>query len=305
MRKLLRNEAGNMYLLMALAMFLTIGVLGLVIDGGQLYMTKSHLQKTANTAALSGAQELPNSKQKVDEVVGQILNHHGESGSLLFSNVESDKLLHVSVGREVPVFFSSLFGIESVMLSADAKAGLQAMTAGVGVVPLGLDESVQLEINYENPQIHKLKVGAGDSETGNFGILALEGPGGKSYSEALMHGFDGELKVGDVINTQTGNIAGKTREGVKHRMDNCPYPDGDYQQRDCARIMLIPVYKPLGGGKQVKSVEITGFAYFYLTKQTGSDADSIEGIFIRRAGSGESNGDPPLDRGAYTIKLTR
>ncbi|WP_342387824.1 Tad domain-containing protein [Salinicoccus bachuensis] len=304
MRQLLKKEEGNSFLLMALGLMLALGMLGLVVDGGYLYMTKSHMQKTANAAALSGAQELPNSSEKVNQVVGEILNHHGESDSLLFSNIEGENQLHVGVGREVPLFFSSLFGIDSVMIGADAKAGLHAMTAGVGVVPLGLDESV--EINYEDPEPHKLKVGAGDSETGNFGILALEGPGGKLYSEALMHGFDGELKVGEIIKTQTGNIAGKTEAGVTHRMDNCPYPDGDYQQRDCARIMLIPVYKALDdGGNQVKRVEITGFAYFYLTEQTDGDADSIEGIFIRRAGPGESDAEAPLDRGAYTIKLTR
>ncbi|GAB3057300.1 pilus assembly protein TadG-related protein [Salinicoccus sesuvii] len=299
MRKLLHNESGNMYLLMAVAMFLAIGILGLVIDGGQLYMTKSHLQKTANAAALSGAQELPNSKEKVDEVVGQILNHHNESSSLLFSNAESDKLLHVGVGREVPLFFSSLFGIESVMLSADAKVSLFSMTSGIGTVPLGMDESMDLVYG----QTYTLKVDAGDSENGNFGILALDGPGARSYRESLKYGFDEELKVGDIVNTQTGNIAGATREGINYRISACP--EGNAQARDCARIMLIPVYKPHNVGSKLESVEITGFAYFYLADPMSSKDDSIKGIFIKRAGSGESDGDAPLDRGAYTIKLTR
>lgn len=287
---------------MILGMMLALAMLGLVVDGGQLYITKSHLQKTANAAALSGAQELPNSSGKVNQVVDEILTSHGESDSLLFSNMEGDTQLHVGVGREVPLFFSSLFGLNSVMIGADAKAGLHAMTAGVGTVPLGLDES--MEIVYGDT--YTLKVDAGDSETGNFGILALDGPGAKSYGESLKYGFDEKLKVGDVINTQTGNIAGATREGVNYRINNCPYPAGDYQQRDCSRIMLIPVYKPLGdGGKQVKSVEITGFAYFYLANPMDSNDDSISGIFIKRVGAGESDSDAPLDRGAYTIKLTR
>ncbi|MCD2137994.1 TadE/TadG family type IV pilus assembly protein [Salinicoccus halitifaciens] len=302
MRIFLKKEDGNAFLLMALGMMLALGMLGLVVDAGHLYMTKSHMQKTANAAALSGAQELPNSGEKVNQVVGEILTHHGESDSLLFSNIEGESQLHVGVGRDVPLFFSSLFGVDSVMIGADAKAGLHAMTAGFGTVPLGLNESMALVYG----QTYTLKVDAGDSEMGNFGILALEGPGAKSYGESLKHGFDEKLKVGDVVNTQTGNIAGATREGVNYRINNCPYPDGDYQQRDCSRIMLIPVYKPLGGdGKQVKSVEITGFAYFYLAKPMDSKDDSISGIFIKRVGAGESDSDAPLDRGAYTIKLTR
>ncbi|TVT27360.1 hypothetical protein FO441_09965 [Salinicoccus cyprini] len=299
MRKLFRDENGNMYLLMALTMFLSIGILGLVIDGGQLYMTKSHLQKTANAAAVSGAQELPNSKESVDQVVGEILGHHNESGSLLFSNVESEKLLHVGVGREVPLFFSSLFGIDSVALSADAKASLLSMTSGIGTVPLGMDESMDLVYG----QTYTLKVDAGDSENGNFGILALDGPGARSYRESLKYGFDQPLEVGDIVNTQTGNIAGATREGVNYRIDDCP--DGNPEERDCARIMLIPVYKPHIVGSKLESVEITGFAYFYLADPMSSTDDSIKGVFIKRAGSGESNGEASLDRGAYTIKLTR
>ncbi|MDB0580728.1 Tad domain-containing protein [Salinicoccus roseus] len=302
MKTILKKEDGSSFLLMALGMMLTLAVLGLVVDGGHLYMTKSHLQKTANAAALSGAQELPNSSEKVNQVVGEILDHHGEADSLLFSDMEGETLLHVGIGREVPVFFSTLFGVESVPVQAEAKAGLHAMTAGVGTVPLGMDESMELIYG----DTYTLKVDAGDSETGNFGILALEGPGAKSYGESLKYGFDEELEVGDVINTQTGNIAGATREGVNFRISNCPYPDGDYQQRDCSRIMLIPVYKPLSSsGGQVKSVEITGFAYFYLASPMDAKDDSISGIFIKRVGAGESVGDAPLDRGAYTIKLTR
>ena len=105
MRAFLKKEDGSSFLLMALGMMLTLAILGLVVDGGHLYMTKSHMQKTANAAALSGAQELPNSSEKVNEVVDEILIHHGEADSLQFSNIEGDSLLHVSVGREVPVFF--------------------------------------------------------------------------------------------------------------------------------------------------------------------------------------------------------
>ena len=69
--------------------------------------------------------------------------------------------------------------------------------------------------------------------------------------------------------------------------------------------MLIPVYKPYNySGGQLDRVEITGFAYFYLTDSM-NNKDEINGTFIRRAGPGESDSDAPLDRGAYTIKLTR
>ncbi|WP_245830968.1 TadE/TadG family type IV pilus assembly protein [Sediminibacillus massiliensis] len=299
--KLTKKEDGNALVLTALAMAGMLAMVGLVIDGGHLYMTKSHLQKTANATALSGAQEIPNTQASVNQVVNEVLTAHGEKASLLGEPEVIDDQLEIVLQKDVPVFFSSIFGVESVPIEAKAKAGLNPLAEAAGAVPLGIDESV--ELNYGQP--YTLKVDAGDSTSGNFGVLALEGPGAKLYEDTLINGFDESLKIGDIVNTQTGNIAGKTSVGVNTRIANCPYPDGEYQHRDCSRIMLILVYKPTNPTEnQMKSVEITGFAYFYLTEPMGKSDDSIKGIFIRRAGSGTSSENNPPDKGAYAIKLT-
>ncbi|RLL47032.1 hypothetical protein D8M04_07530 [Oceanobacillus piezotolerans] len=294
-----KQEAGNAILLVALAMSALIAMVGLVIDGGNLFISKSHLQKTANAAALSGAQEIVNSEAAVHEVVNLILSSHDELNSLSQITIEADRL-HVELAKDVPLFFSSLFGVESVPMKVDAKAGLNPMGVAKGAVPLGINDKVELVYG----QTYQLKVDAGDSVSGNFGVLALDGPGAKTYGETLMHGFDENLKVGDIVNTQTGNIAGPTREGIQYRINNCPYPDGDYQHRDCPRIMLVVVYKPYSQTtNQLKSVQITGFAYFYITQPMSKTDDSVKGIFIKRAGPGMTGENSPLNRGAYAIKL--
>ncbi|WP_269758258.1 pilus assembly protein TadG-related protein [Thalassobacillus sp. C254] len=75
-----------------------------MIDGGHLFATKSHLQKTANAAALSGAQEIPNAESAVYGVVDEVLSSHGETDSLLQAAVQGDKELLVKLEREVPLF---------------------------------------------------------------------------------------------------------------------------------------------------------------------------------------------------------
>ncbi|GGF28719.1 hypothetical protein GCM10010954_29750 [Halobacillus andaensis] len=298
LKNITRKESGNAIVLMTLAMGVVLILAGLVIDGGHLFMSKSHLQKTANAAALSGAQEIVNDQASVDAVVTQVLDSHGETESLRQSTVENNQELHVELEKDVPLFFSSILGIENILVNVDAKAGLNPMGEAKGVVPLGVDESVPL--NYG--ETYQLKVDAGDSTAGNFGVLALEGPGAKSYEESLTHGFDENLNVGDIINTQTGNIAGPTRNGVDYRVSNCP--DGEVTQRDCSRIMLVIVYKPYSqSSNQLKSVEITGFAYFYINEPMGKNDDSISGIFIKRAGAGTAGGESTPDRGAYAIRL--
>ncbi|MCM3790386.1 Tad domain-containing protein [Domibacillus indicus] len=300
MKNFLKKEEGNVIVLLAFGLAVMISMLGLVIDGGHLFVTKSHLQKAANAAALSGAQEIPNDEAAVQEVINRILVSHNETTSLVQSSIKNSSELHVVLEKNVPVFFSSLFGVENVPIKVEAKAALKPLGEAKGVVPLGIEESVNLQYG----QTYQLKVDSGDSTSGNFGVLALEGPGAKLYRENLLYGFDQPLKVGDILNTQTGNIAGATREAVNYRANGCQQPPGEYDQRDCSRLMLVVVFKDISTGTQRKSVKITGFAYFYLTDQMGSTDDSIKGIFIKRAGAGTAETAAPLDRGAYAIKLT-
>ena len=75
------------------------------------------------------------------------------------------------------------------------------------------------EHNFQFGEQYTLKVGAGDTDILNeevspgwFGALALEGPGAKLYEDNLTYGFNGELKIGDILDVQTGNISIPLRE---------------------------------------------------------------------------------------------
>lgn len=58
-KKVMGEEKGSVMIMVVLALVVLIGFTGLVIDGGQAYMTKSRLQNAADAAALAGAQSLP------------------------------------------------------------------------------------------------------------------------------------------------------------------------------------------------------------------------------------------------------
>jgi len=58
-RKVLVEEKGSVMVMVVIGLIVLIGFTGLVIDGGQAYMTKSRLQNAADAAALAGAQSLP------------------------------------------------------------------------------------------------------------------------------------------------------------------------------------------------------------------------------------------------------
>jgi Flp pilus assembly protein TadG len=299
--RLYKDESGNGLLLFSLFFMIFMGIAGLVIDAGMLYKTKAELRKTANAAVLSGAQELTNSDNAVTLVVQEILKAHNEEASLkeLLIKPDGKNKLTITLEKDVSLSFMKLFKINTTKINASASAAIAPMTSGPNAVPLGIDKNTQLEYMKE----YKLKVDAGDSTFGNFGILALSGVGANLYEQDLINGYASELEIGDIIPTQTGNVEGKTRTGVNYRISSSPYAVDDYSHRDDPRVILILIYEPyLISNNQLKSVKICGFAYFYL-KQPMSYGDSeITGYFIQRVGVG--TGDVSAeDNGAYAIRL--
>ncbi len=166
-------------------------------------------------------------------------------------------------------------------------------------MPLGIEESM-LPLNHGEE--YELKVDSGDSESGFFGVLALVGSGANLYRDTLTNGYEENVKVGDIIPTDR-NMAGPTRSGVNARINNCP--SGDMEDRNCSRVMLVVIYEPYEqSGNQLKSIRVTGFAYFYISEPMANNDDSIRGTFIKRTGSGTAGTGTPVDGGAYTIRLT-
>ncbi|MCA1030988.1 pilus assembly protein TadG-related protein [Bacillus timonensis] len=300
MKEMIRNEKGNAIILVSLALMGLLAMAGLVIDGGMVYMTKSHLQKVANSAVLSGAQELTNKEEEVNRVVTKILSSHQEQASLIETKITMGKKVEVDLKKPVRLAFSKLFGIENVDVYAHAAAELGVMGRATGAAPLGIEDSIQLEYFKE----YKLKVDSSGVEHGNFGVLALGGPGASTYEDNLRYGYRDEIKVGDIIDTQTGNIAGKTRLAVKERVDGCQHTESSMFDRNCSRVILIPVYKAYNQtSNQMKQILVTGFAYFYITDPMNSKDTSITGMFIKRTGTGFTE-PGSVDRGAFSIRLT-
>lgn len=296
-----KNQDGSTLPLVALMLVGLLAMTGLVIDMGTLYVTKSHLQKTANAAVLSGAQELTSSDTAVTQVVQHILDDHNERPSLQSLSIELEHKVAIDLEKDVYLKFAQLLGIDRLPVKVHAAAQLGVMGQAEGAAPLGIDEAIPLEFG----RTYKLKVDQTEVEQGNFGILALGGPGANTYEDNLRFGYKEELKIGDVIETQTGNIAGKTRSSIRERIENCPYEVGDIHHRDCSRILLVPVYRPFQheSGKQLKKVEITGFAYFYITEPMSPQDTAITGQFIKRSGRGFVDSGASAN-GAYTIRLT-
>lgn len=296
----IRDQRGSAMALVSISIVVLLAMVGIVVDMGTAYVTKTQLQKAANAAVLSGAQELTYQETAVRNVVETILQQHGEETSVTQLAIEMEHRVSVDLERDVHLQFSGIFGRGLTTVKAHAAAELRVMGKASGAAPLGIDDSIEL-IHYQQ---YSLKVDETDVDTGNFGILALGGDGAKTYEYNLKNGYDNDITVGDILPTQTGNVAGKTKDGVQERIDSCPYPVEETHHRDCPRVLLIPVYQPYTiDGNQLKEVIVTGFAYFYITDPMDNQDKTISGMFIKRAGTGIASPES-ADNGAYVIRLT-
>ncbi|RSK26373.1 hypothetical protein EJF36_05595 [Bacillus sp. HMF5848] len=296
----INEQHGNALVLMSLALSALLCITGLVMDGGTIYYTRAHLQKVANASALSGAQELMNSTQAAEDVAKEVLFRHEETSSLKSITFNEPSIFEVNLEKDVSLNFAKLFGRDTVPVNATARA--QYGNAGVvkGVAPIGIDE----RFTFQYMQEYELKTDTDGVDTGWFGVLALGGPGAATYYDNMRYGYSSAIRVGDVIETETGNIAGKTRTAVKERIDNCSYSFEEGVKRNCSRVILVPVYEPYeyDNQGQIKQVEIKGFAYFYITGLISSNDTAIRGLFLKRVVQGEIL-ETAVDRGVYALRL--
>lgn len=290
------EEKGSAVVILTLAISVLAGAAALVADIGVAYVTQQRLAVAADAAAFAGGQELHLGAARARQAALDNAASNGVNPAEIVVDVEQDNsAVAVRIASPMTIFFARVLGIdEGGELSAQARVVSSVPTALQGVAPLGIKEQ-PLTIGQE----YTLKIGAGSKDeplglgSGNFGALALGGPGASTYRNNLKYGYPGLLEVGDVVETQTGNISGPTRKAIKFRLaqPKPPHCSPDSRVRDCPRVLLVPVYVPVESkGNQVKAVRVVGFAAFYVERAPGSGKESrVTGRFVKTFHGGEAS----------------
>ena len=301
MKKILKQEDGAVIVLVVLLMTVFLGSLALVIDIGSIYLEKNRLQKMTDAAVLAGAQELPSNFDKARIAVAETITlNGGEPSNFHVSTNEENTVLEVTGFITGKLYFAKLFGVNDPDISATAKVTLHGLTSGKGAIPLGISTSQNLA--FGTHQVLKVS----ESASGNFGAIALTGPGAKLFETDLTYGYGFELKVNDVLNTETGKMASPTVRAVQHRVNKCPQATYDHYAPDCARLVLIPVIEPVEvRSNQIKQVKVVGFATFFLegVSSTNEGAE-VSGRFVQFTQEGGNSHVQP-NYGTYGMKLSQ
>ena len=227
-----RDDSGTVAILAAACALVLLGTGALVVDIGSLYATRRQSQRTADLAALAGAQDLPSSSTKACQDAVDYLNRnapggvsYGADGSLCTPlgladgtvTISADYLtLRVKVpDQRVNFGLAGALGYNKGYTAASAT--VEVRSPGVGTLPFGLSSSAASAGGEQC-----LKFGSGSSSnplclgsaTGNFAYVDLpriiKTQNTKSLDYNLKYGADHGFAIFPAApaNTQCANSSG-------------------------------------------------------------------------------------------------
>ncbi len=221
----IKNENGVVAVIVAICLFAMMIAAALTIDVGSLFEDRRMLYTVADSAALAGAQELPEHPDEAEQKAIEYISFNYDEGVEIDIEIGSylgvdNALITVTVlNPDSPLYFARVMDKESTPVVARATAIVASPEAIGGAMPWG----VPLD-NWEAGEPYVLKWGSGPSgeeelPAANFLPLALDAPGANEYRTNIEEGASSYLYVGLFVDNQTGNVVGPTREGVNTRID--------------------------------------------------------------------------------------
>lgn len=331
-RRLVRTEDGQSLALFGAAGIAVVASVGLAVDVGQVVGTRTQMQKAADAAVFAAAQELPSRDAAVDSAHSFVHKNsdYGTDHEFTVSSTRAtNDTITVTAKKRVNYTFMRVVGLSGTTVSAKATARRGWYSGGFGIVPWGFiqsnDPNSALLQNkcyigsdaqglpiFQTQTSCTMKFGTGYKGSGDFGALRIDPgtSGSTDYLERVKTGSKLAHRIGEVVDSETGNMQGPTSSGVQYRLDQpaptgCPGTGRDdvlISNRDgtvtirpgcesSPRIIVLPVVNQINNGE---GSTLLGFVTMFLTGQTGNGGNTtVQGEFIRIVSplpGGEYNG---------------
>jgi Flp pilus assembly protein TadG len=256
-RKLAKDQEGSVALFLAITLPVTIGMIGLVLDGGAFFHLNTDLQELADAAAIAGAAELDGASDSITRATDRA--EHLLSNDPHWSNVarsgvqittptfyseldpvngdtvtdvpgEARYIKVTTVSRQRTVSFLSAVGATAnAETSASAVAG--STTIACNVQPLMLCNPYEAndppsDFTATPGQLFhfKQKGSTGGFSPGDFGLLdppGVNSSGAKTIRNLLSKQTPNFCYVNEV-SPRPGQVAGDVADGINVRFDLTP-----------------------------------------------------------------------------------
>lgn len=213
--KKLKNEDGAVAILVGIALVALVGIIAYVADTGSIYHTRRSMQSAADAAALAGVQELPGNPGYAVEIAtgyavaqSATISSSDVSVSIESTIVPNDTIVVNVSDSDKSTFFAGIFGINTVSVGATAKAMVGSPTEYKGLVPWYL---------VEGDWVPGADYSLYENKTGSVSFNG-ESTGGSLYRDNIAYGYQGIMKIGDMIECLNGFKTGPTKQGTESRV---------------------------------------------------------------------------------------
>ncbi|MCA0987532.1 pilus assembly protein TadG-related protein [Guptibacillus algicola] len=299
MKKLLMmvsNQRGSTMVMVAISITVLLGAAAMVVDVGRMYHEKSTLQNAVDAAALAGAQELITSRNKATTVAGTYAEENGYPVSYCDIRTGVDTI-QVSQETKVPMTFAKVFGMKNAKVSASAKAKIGPVWPTKGITPLAIEYTAV-------PHQTELKCSNTGVLSGNCGFLDIGSNGAKGLANNIINGV--EIPQGTkTVQTEPGQMWGPVKGAFQTLIDNdagkAHCQSATSADQSCDRMIILPLIKSWDGVNGKSSVEIVGFASYWLDRV--DEPKRIVGKFKKMITSGEIDGSQTGN--VYGVKLIK
>jgi len=296
MIKIIKNDKGSITVIFVIVLGLLLGAVGMVADYGFSVVEDIQLTNALDAAALAGAQDLDD-VNKTTATVNEYLTKNGiDPNTVLITFSDNNKSLKLQSTELVANRFMKYFNIDTTEIRAAVKVSINPVAAVSGMKPFGVPKK-----DYVKGETVVLKDGASDGEYGNFGPLALGGTGASVFLNNSLYGYSGMLTVGDIVDTEPGNMAMVINPLKQLLQDD--YSTFDNHPEDSLRLWIIPMIweEDISGRDEV---EIAGFAVFFvedIDKQSGNTV--LTGRFVEDFVISGTGGETQTDFGVFAAKI--
>jgi Flp pilus assembly protein TadG len=293
-----RDEGGQVLVLVAAGMVAICAMAGFAIDVGSWYQMHRKQQAIADASALAAAGDLPvNTTQASSDAQAYAAKNGGSASSIAFSSTYlSSDTVTIQSQQVAPTAFLKVLGINSTTVKATAIARAENLSAAWGSAPFAV---INTQPELAGPGCPCFSVSTtltlDKVGPGGFQIINVDGSKGGSgqsiLADWILDGCDCQTSAPVWLYSDSG--AKFNGSQVKSAMD--------------ARIasdLLFPVYDSTQGGGSNLQYHIIGFAGFHVSGyQFKGNGGEIDGWFVHVDWQGTGTSSTSTYFGATTSQL--
>jgi Flp pilus assembly protein TadG len=283
---------------------IVLGIAGFAVDAGQIYVNKTNVQRTADAAALAGAQTvLSNQTTGINDAKAYATNNGDPNATVTASTtIRAHDTITVTCTKTVPTTFLGMLHVTSGTVSATAKAQVGPAGSAYGILPWAINDDSFASVGYNVTFTLEPANGNGG---GLFNFVSITPPGGQTYADAIVNGVTSEILLNTNYPTNAADGSGlssTTANALQARINARPAETYATATTGSPRILFVPT---INGGipNAPTPVQFNGFRAFFI-ESVNQAQGTVKGRFVQvHIPAGTIGGIGVVDKGVHVIKL--